>query len=63
MFVHVVYQVMVATFRCEEIAKEKLSRLKLDEVFLLSWFLHIKVSVLPCCKILTELISYRLGWP
>ncbi|KAF9671836.1 hypothetical protein SADUNF_Sadunf12G0090400 [Salix dunnii] len=27
-------QVMVATFRCEEIAKEKLSRLKLDETWL-----------------------------
>jgi hypothetical protein len=37
MFLHFVYQVMVATFRCEEIAKEKLSRLKLDEVFLFSF--------------------------
>jgi hypothetical protein len=40
MFLHFVYQVMVATFRCEQIAKEKLSRLKLDEdvlVFLFSF--------------------------
>ncbi|KAJ6417925.1 hypothetical protein OIU84_001332 [Salix udensis] len=45
-------EVMVAIVRCDQIAKETLSRLKLDEVFLFSWFLHSKVSVLPCCEIL-----------
>ena len=35
-FLHFVYQVMVATFRCDQIAKETLSRLNSDKVFLFS---------------------------
>jgi hypothetical protein len=35
-FLNFVYQVMVAAFQCEQIAKETLSRLKSDKVFLSS---------------------------
>ena len=37
---------MIATFRCEQITKETLSRLKSDKVFLSSLFLLTKVIVL-----------------
>jgi hypothetical protein len=61
-FLNFIYQVMVATFRCEQIAKETFSRLKSDKVFLSSLFLLTKVIDARIISFVIQLISYRLGW-
>ena len=65
-FLHFVFQLMVATFRCDQIAKETLSRLNSDKVCIsflyfflqkLLRYLYLKISLL-----VIQLISHRIGW-
>jgi hypothetical protein len=57
---HLVYQVMVATVRCEEIAGGKLKCFTSDKV--LYWIYFLIQIIYNCNFIKLKFISYRNGW-